>query len=424
MAQILSKLPLTGAIAFMSLAIGMFSAALTGEWEKRVRSRIPTLASPLDADFWSSFARFKDGTIRLGLAQLFYLGDVLLAARGEIQGNRGFDPVGRVFPISVAQRIWRTAVGMWRTEGDISDKLQPLADFGRSLTPYWMEAEKLFGVEQGSTKQAERLARGEGNLQGLLPEGRSSITGSPYGPTTIIRRNLSEAVAALEKARDKGDDTAAQSAIDDAKSEMKKLEDYYTEKYVTRGDDPETAREKAQRDVWNDYQELNPVVAGLGGKRPTEAQYELLQSGLTGSRGEVFQKGMKAWQNGAMELFGREGVITREDVGAARGGVRRPRLATGPTQAMGVFRSPRRGRGPHLTRLPAVGYLRPARPATPGSAARLPSRPRVRRAKFGSAPRPQGSPAVVRPRTRLGRLRRLNRRISRRMNRRQTYVFE
>lgn len=426
MAQTLSKLPILANLAFMSLLIGMFASSLTGEWEKRVRGRLTVLPNPLDKDFWSSFGRFADGSIRLALAQLFYVGDLALLSRGEVQGNRGFDPVGRIFPISVVTRLLKTAQGSWniaKETGYLGDALKPWGDFGRSMVPYWAEAENAFGQAMGYPKQAERLLRGEAQQQGLLPQFGGAFQGPLYGPTTIMRRNLGEAVSDLYEARERGDSAAAQAAIQSAKTELNKLIDYHAAKYIEKGDDPTLAQEKATRDVWNDYQEINPAVAGLMGRRPTQAQYEALRGAITGERGRVVEAGIRAWQQGAQELFGREGTITREEVGAARGGPRRPRLVS-PGQAFNVITSNRARRtgGPRMVRVPTVGYLRPARPAR--AVSRRP-RARQRRLRVGPAPRlPSYGPTITRPRTRLGRLRRLNRRNRRRMNRRQTYVFE
>jgi len=432
LAQTMSKLPHLATLALMAVLIGAFSLSLTGQWEKTMRGRMPSMATPLDKDFYSSVGRFLSNISSLGMAQLFYVGDILLQLKGEVVGNRGFDPLGRVFPVSIVQRAWRTLVGMYNTaksgQADVGQVLAPMADYGRSVIPYWAEAERLFGAQQSLTKQTERLYRTEGNYQELLPEARMASSGPNYQPTTIIRRDLSDAVSALFEAREAKDSVKAQAALLEGQRQMKKLEDFYTAKYVALGDDELTAREKASRDVWNDYQSLNPVVAGLLGKRPTQAQYELLQKGLTGERGALAKRGVEAWQNGAWELFGREGVVTREDVALGRGGGQaKVAPITSPYQIIGVA-------GPSRDRVRAIqigntGYLRPARPARPirplRVGGRAPSRSRsgARPSRPGGA-RPAGGPSVVRPKTRLGRLRRLNRRIKGRMGRRQTYTFE
>ena len=428
LAQTMTKLPHLAVLALVSILIGAFSLSLTGGWEKIARGRMPTLATPLDKDFYASLAKFGSGVTNLGLAQLFYIGDLLLGFKGDVVGNRGFDPLGRVFPVSIAQRIWRTLVGSWNTaktgQADVGQVLQPMADFGRSVLPYWAEAERVFGLQQPVIKQGERMFRTEGQAQELLPETRMTSGGPLYGPTTIIRRDLGQAVSDLGEARDAKNPVKAQAAIVEAERQKKKLSDFYTAKYMAAGDDELTAREKAERDVWNDYQSINPVVAGLLGKRPTQAQYELLQQNITGQRGAVAKKAVEYWQNGAWELFGREGVVSREEVQTARGGSARIAPVTNPYQIVGAAG---RIRGEIRTApIGNTGYLRPARaarPLRPLRPGRAPARPRLRRPRPGGA-RPQGGPSVSRPRSRLGRLRRLNRRFRRRMNRRQTYVFE
>lgn len=319
-----TKTPILLTLAFMSVLIGYAAGGLTGEWDKRVRGRAPALPTPLDADFWSSFKRWGEGTTRLGLAQMFYIGDVILAMRGEVQGNRGFDPVGRVFPISIAQRTLNTVRGMFKTAtgaGSLTDSFAPAADFARSIVPYWLEVENAFGASQGGIKQGERIVRGEAQNQNLLPEARMQmLTGQAYGPTTIVRRNVTDSVSRMYEAQRTNDVAGVAANTATAKAELAKLEKFYTEKYIANGDDPEIAAAKAQRDVWNDYQELNPVVAAMMGKRPTKDQYDLIRKNITGERAAIVDRSIEAWQSGAMALFGREGSITREDIAGSRGG--------------------------------------------------------------------------------------------------------
>lgn len=323
LAATLGKLPTLAALALMAVLIGYMAGGLTGEWEKRIRGRAPTLATPLDRDFWTSWKRWVEGTLRLGSAQLFYIGDIILAMRGEVQGNRGFDPIGRVFPISVAQRALSSMRGIWNTakgSGSVSDSLKPMADFGRSMFPYWLEAENAFGASQGVVKQGERIIRGESQVQGLTSDSRQSFGGPSYGPNTIVRRNIGEAVSAYWDAQQAGNEAAGAAALVDAQAQMKKLQDFYIQKYLKAGDSEAEAYKKATQDVWNDYQDINPVVAAMMGKRPTAAQWQLIRGGMSGERAAVVDKAVQAWQAGAMALFGRAGAITREDVGAGRGG--------------------------------------------------------------------------------------------------------
>jgi hypothetical protein len=318
---IMAKLPMLTGLALMSVLIGYFVGALTGEWEKRLRGRMSSLPTPLDKDFWTSWKRWGDGTARLSLAQLFYIGDLVLAIRGEVQGNKGFDPIGRVFPISVFQRTFNSFRGMWTQEGKVRHKLAPMADMSRSLVPWSLELENVFGTTVSTTKQGERVYRGEGQLRDLLPEGRARpFLGPSYGPTTIIRRSLMDAVSDSWDREQAGDAAGAAQALENAKTELKLLEGFYAAKYVKAGDSPERAAYKAQQDLWRDYQELNPVVAGLLGKRPTAAEHELILSGITGDRRKAVDNAVAAWQAGARELFGRAAPITREDVSASRGG--------------------------------------------------------------------------------------------------------
>jgi len=316
------KLPMLAMLALMSVIIGYVQAAVTGLWEKKMRGRMTSLANPLDADFWSSWKRWGDGTFRLGMAQIMLLGDLVLAARGEIQGNRGFDPVGKVLVISYANRLFNAFRGVYNTAksgGTFKDSVVPLLDVLRSSFPLMLEAEHLFGKASGPLKQTERIQRVEAQLQGLL-EGRSGFQPPSYGPTTVIRRNLGDAVGRWFMASKEGDATRAASELATAKTEIAKLEEFHYRKYLAAGKDEFTARKNAQKDTFNDYQDINPVVAAMLGKRPTEEQYQLIMSGITGDRRAVVDQGMAAWKAGAMELFGKQGSITREEAAASRAG--------------------------------------------------------------------------------------------------------
>jgi hypothetical protein len=374
LAATLGKLPIVAMTALMTLLIGMFQGGLTGEWEKRMRGRLPSLPGPLDRDFWSSWGRFGEGALRLSSAQLFYLGDIILMLRNEIQGNRGFDPAGRVWPLSIISGAINTMRGMYNTyrgAGSLKDALVPLADYGKRMTPYWLEAENAFNAANSDINQGKRLIQGEAQNQNLLPEYRmQSQGGAAYGPTTIVRRNLGEAVSAYYNATQSNDTAGANAALDRARGEMAKLQDFYTRKYMANGDDEGTAQTKAERDVWNDYQEINPVVSGMLGKRPTQAQWDLIRGNITGDRGAAVDKAVNAWQSGAEALFGRPGNIVREDMGGGGGGGI-PSIAglrSGIGQIGQGIGSRTAGAG-----LPApAGYLR----APPGYAGR--SRSRVR----------------------------------------------
>jgi len=420
-ATIMAKLPVLGGLALMSVLIGYVVGALTGEWEKRVRGRAPSLPTPLDGDFYTSLKRWGDGTARLSLAQLFYLGDLILAIRGEVSGNRGFDPVGRVFPISIAQRALGALRGMFVTQGSVRDKLTPWADMGRSLVPWVTELENAFGQSVGAIKQGQRIIMGEAQVQDLLPERRAQpFTGPQYGPTTVVRRNLTDAVSRFWEKQQAGDSAGAAQALENAKVELKKLEDYYTAKYVKGGATPEAAVYKARQDLWRDYQELNPAVAGMLGKRPTKAEWDSIRGAITGDRAKAVDAGIAAWQAGARELFGRAAPITREDVAASRGGGGgfRGGLAGVPSMIP-------RGRRIGVGGIRGVGGVRPVSFRRPRiSAGRVPSVrvPGLRRRRIGVGRirRPRlrrlAGPRIRTPRISPGR-RRLG--LARRRRRRQ-----
>lgn len=322
MANALVKVPAFALMALMAVVIGMFTSSLTGAWEKYVRGRQPSLATPLDKDFYTSFKRFGEGVLAMGAAQFAYLGDVILWLRGEVRGNRGVDPTGRILAASMLMRFInaiRGGVTTFRGTGNVADSAQPAFDVARSMVPFWLEAERVFDRAQGPFKQAERVSRGELQVQGILEQ--KGFTAATYGPTTILRRGLGEAVGRWFEAQQAGDAAGSATALERAKGELGRLENYHYEKYLAAGKDAATARQLAQRDTYNDYQEINPIMAANLGRRLTQGQFDLVKAGLTGERGQIFQRGLDAWQAGNLALFGRPGRITREEVDAGRAGI-------------------------------------------------------------------------------------------------------
>lgn len=409
MGRILTSAPNIALLAFMAVILGYIVSSVTGGWERYVRGREPANPSPLDKDFWTSFKRWGEGTIRTSLAQLFYVGDLFLALKSQISGNKGFDPSGKIVPISMAQKFLNAVRGSYNTvkgSGTVGDAFVPLLDVARSMVPYWLETERAFGRTQGAIKQGERILRGEAQTQGLL-EGRSGFTQPSYGPTTVVRRNLGDDVSRWYESTQANDAAGAANALASARSQLAKLEEFHYQKYRTAGDDEATARTKAQRDTWNDYQDINPVVSALLGKRPTTAQYGLLRQGTTGERGLVVDQAVNAWQSGAQALFNRQGSVTREDVAAARSGAGAGRLS--PLVAGLVPRSPSESllRRFRVSAFTAPPRLRPASGRSRVAANVLrsarrrgrPSLPRPRRLRTTRAPRV----ATVRPGTRRRR---------------------
>jgi hypothetical protein len=185
---------------------------------------------------------------------------------------------------------------------------------------------------------------------------------------------------------------------------MKKLEDFYTQKYMANGDDEMDARIKAERDVWNDYQEINPVVSGMLGKRPTQAQYDLIRSNITGQRGAVVDRAVQAWQSGAEALFGRTGSITREDVAGAGGG------GGGIPSIAGIRSSLGQGIGSMTPAMvystPSAGYLRTGSGGRSGAGAtrRRSAGSRIRRRRLAGVTRRKLGPKVPRTRSRTRRV--------------------
>lgn len=416
LANAIIKTPAIAMLSLVAILIGYLVSSITGSYEKYVRGRMPSLATPLDKDFYTNWKRFAEGTLALGAAQFGYLGDIILSLMGEVRGNRGFDPTGRILGVSLVTRALtalRGAYNVSKAGGTVGDTLVPMWDVGRSMVPFWLEAQRVLGGAQGDIKQAERVRRGEAQTQGLL-EGRSGFQPPTYGPTTVFRRNLGDAVSKLYEAQQAGDRQGAEAATADAKAQLAKLEEYHYQKYLAAGKDEATARQMAKRDTWNDYQDINPAVAAMLGKRPTQAQNELILQGITGDRRRIVDQGDNAWKAGAMALFGRQGTTTREESEAARAGgggrgfnlpgvrsVRFPGLPGSRRRAEG-FAEPAQVRGVRSrVRRTTEAPLRAVRAGTRSVQRYIGSQRNRRRRAFGAGP-----PKFRAPRVRSRRSRR------------------
>lgn len=419
-AQSYIKAPIILSLAAMAIVIGYLTSAVTGGWEKILRGRTPALATPLDADFWTNWKRWRQGTLSLAAAQFGYLGDLILGMRGEVIQNRGFDPTGRILAANLMSRFLNAARGSYNTlkgAGNWKDALVPAMDVGRNTLPFWLEIERVLNGTQPSQSQDERIRRGEANVQGMI-EGRSGFVPPPYGPTTVVRRNVSDATSRMADAKAAGDQAEQARQLAIAQENVAKLEEYHYQKYLAAGKDPATARALAKRDTWNDYQDLNPAVKALLGRRPSKAQEELILSGISGSRREVVDRGDKAWRDGALALFNRQGVTTREESEAARAGIGgRGIPIAGMRQRSGIRQQPGGGRRRQLSVSPASAPERAVRSrlrrqteaplraqraaTTPRGVRRSVMRQRVPGTRRQRAP---GLPGLKRPRVRRRRL--------------------
>ena len=319
-AQAASKLPLLIGIAMMAIIIGGMSDGASEYWKRKMQGIPSQNAGVLDRDFWQNKDKFMSGAGRFLAANMFYLGDVILGMQNQIQGNRGFDPASRVFPISLAQAFAsaiQTTFATYQGSGDMSDVATPMVDFFAKLTPGGMEIRNWFGANK-MLRRSRAITSAEGRAADMeLPKqgGQRSA-----GPTTIVKRNLESAVGAMEEARVSGDTEAYAKAEGQARAEMAKLENYYIKRETERGKSPEEAAKEAKAAVWRDYQEINPVSSALGGRRPTASEYQTITTGATGARAITQQAGISAWQQGANALFNKTGTVTRETASASSGG--------------------------------------------------------------------------------------------------------
>ena len=319
-ATIGAKLPLLIGIATMMLLTGAAADGASEYWKRRMQGIQSAQAGVLDRDFWENKDKFAAGAGRFLASNMFYLGDFILGMQNQIQGNRGFDPASRVFLVSTLQSLSNAVLGSYQTAqgaGKGSDFMIPILDAAARLTPGAQEIRKIAGANTDLRRSSQIFAAEARSLNMEMPRPGAAPA---FGPTTVVRRLLQESVGEMARAQAANDSAGYDKAVESAKEQLAKLEEYYVKRRTELGDTPEEAAKHAKQAVWRDYQETNPVLAALGGRRVTNAEYQSLISGPTGERAETQQRGIAAWQAGAQALFGRSGAITKEEVAAARGG--------------------------------------------------------------------------------------------------------
>ena len=347
-------------IATMMLLAGAAADGASEYWKRRMQGIQSSQAGVLDKDFWDNKDKFASGVGRFLASNMFYIGDIILGLQNQIQGNRGFDPASRVFLVSLIQAMSNAVTGAYQTAqgaGKGSDFAVPLIDAASRLTPGAQELRKLFGANTDLRRSSQITAAEARALNMEMPRPGAAPS---FGPTTVVRRLLQESVGNMARAQAEGDAVGYDKAVASAQEQITKLTDFYVEQRTKLGDTPEEAAKHAKQAVWRDYQETNPVLAALGGRRVTNAEYQSLTSGATGERAETQQRGIEAWQAGAQALFGRPGAITKEEVAATRGGSGvSPVAATavgGGSGSVGMI-SAGRGAGPGGSRGVRVGRL-------------------------------------------------------------------
>jgi len=359
-ATIAAKLPMLFGIATMMLLAGAAADGASEYWKRRMQGIVSSQAGVLDKDFWDNKDKFASGVGRFLASNMFYIGDIILGLQNQIQGSRGFDPASRVFLVSLIQAFSNAAMGAVQTAkgaGKGTDFAIPLMDAARRITPGANELSRLFGANNDA-RRSEQILAAEGRSQNMqMPRPGAAPM---YGPTTVVRRLLQEDVSSMARAQAAGDSEGYNKAFASAQGQIAKLEEYYIQHRTELGDTPEEAIKHAKQAVWRDYQETNPVVAAMGGRRVTNAEYQSLTSGATGERAEIQQRGIEAWQAGAQALFGRPGAITKEEVAATRGGSGVSAVAAtaggGGSGSVGMI-SAGRGAGPGGSRGVRVGRL-------------------------------------------------------------------
>lgn len=170
-------------------------------------------------------------------------------------------------------------------------------------------------VENVIIRLADAIETNPGDVEDrmILESYRKNIS-SP-GPCTVCLGSLESAVGSYAESLLSGKIKAADSALEKAKEEIKKIKEYHERIATKAGYDSVKAQRMASYSTWIDYQTINPLVGGLEGRRPTAAEYARLRARLTGEKARIFDRGIDAWKQGSLALFGRPGPITQEDAG-------------------------------------------------------------------------------------------------------------
>ncbi len=325
--QALHKLPMYVGIAAIAL-ITQGAAEAAGElWRRKMQGQRSGRVTPLDSEFWTNPKHMTAAAGRYLAAATYFFGDAISGVTGWLDGRKPLDPSQRAFVFSTASKLLRDLVSgfkIFSDTGDVTKAIVPLRKTLLQMSFGGAELNYLLGMNPGEVNITKNMILENAKVEGI--ETPPAGVFGPAGYTSVQRRAISDDVSRMAQAQRDGDTEAFSKAKASAQKNIAELEAFYTKQRLEAGDSPEVAAKTAKASVWQDYQEINPVTAALGGRRPSVEQYKQLIGDATTERGQVIRQGIKAWQDGAQALFGKPGNITKEDVAENRPGgtVREP----------------------------------------------------------------------------------------------------
>jgi len=295
--------------------------------------------------------------------------------------------------IGFAADSWNTVKRIIQT-GDVA---LPMADFTRRWAPFTKIAINRLPLMRGLVEQQNAVR----SLNGSAPPGTEIKWGQrggnvQYGPANDEIQKM--IAAAYEAAHHGGNIQEVETRMNAAVAA-----------YVRAG----RSEEDAIKAVAGALSSKEPIRI-LTGKEFTAEEEERWVKRMTPQQKADYDRATAAWEV-LSAVTGKDLNMVTTGVNAAPGFAAVSGPYAAPTQRTTGFRGG--FSAPRVTRSSTSGYLRPSSPF--GSL--RPRRPslRPRRSRGGGRVKAAGAPQVATPRTRLGRLRRLNRRTGRR---RQTSV--
>lgn len=291
-----------GTLVFLSITaavFGLLSFGFTERYKKWFQNRKASALTIFDRDFYT-LANAKENTFAAIIASIPFVSDLVLFTRGQIVNNRGYDPAARILPISLANDLFSAVRGLWGLRGDpkayypiplpVRDLLIKYGFMTRELAQYYPGYGEAAEFRQG----AAVVSRGMESA-GLAPE-RPALrrAGINYTPVYGMRERLQAAMN--EQDADKFD-----AAIQD-----------FTEFYTQKG------MENPEKIVRREVQSLNPMMRGMGGKKPTEEEWEKAKVSLSPSQKEAVEKSVRAWQWG-MDRIGADTPLFKGTSGGGAG---------------------------------------------------------------------------------------------------------
>jgi len=333
-------IPASIMFAATSVALALFSNAFNDEWKRKFQGSSQRQVTIFTKEFWTDYSNAKSAVLEAYLSMIPWLGDAALFARGVVVNNRGYEPTGRILVFGLMNGLFSTIRGMWNTAkaGDYANMMNPARDYLLQYAGYGKE----IAYATSETYKAVKDYRAGQSVLGYVaeqngikdPKASQGSSNFVYGPTSGMREDMQSALMR----RDYG-------ALREAYAKMVA---YYTNRGMK---DPESI-------VNRDFEAMNPIIRGMGGKKPTDEQYDLIYSKMTDAQKESVNASLKAWDWGA--------------------------------NVLGIQYNPISGQGGGSLKVPSIGrQSSPSRASSSGL--KSPSSFRVRRISIGSARKSVGT---------------------------------